>query len=57
MLRPGTSAVFLLVDRVTPEEVASALSAFGGTMAVTPLRRETAEELQDALQGRVRIGD
>jgi uncharacterized membrane protein len=56
MLKPGTSALFLVVEKVTPDKAVEALSAFGGTVLKSSLSRETEEELQDALQGRIPTG-
>ena len=53
MLKPRTSALFLVVEKVTPEKAVEALGKFGGTVLTSSLSRETEEELQDALQGRV----
>ena len=53
MLKPGTSALFLVVEKVTPDKAVAALSKFGGTVLKSSLSKETEEELQDALQGRV----
>jgi uncharacterized membrane protein len=55
LLRPGTSAVFVLVARVPPAAAADALASFGGTVLVSPLAPETEAELQAALQGGSRV--
>jgi uncharacterized membrane protein len=52
MLKPGTSALFLVVEKVTPDKAVEALSKYGGTVLKSSLSRETEEELQEALQGR-----
>jgi uncharacterized membrane protein len=51
MLKPGTSALFLVVEKVTPDKAVAALSKFGGTVLKSSLAKETEDELQDALQG------
>ena len=51
MLQPGTSALFLIVDKVTPDEVVDALGEYGGTVLRSPLSKEGERELQDALHG------
>jgi len=51
MLEPGTSALFLIVEKVTPDKAVEALSAYGGTVLKTSLSKETEQELQDALHG------
>jgi uncharacterized membrane protein len=53
MLKPGTSALFLVIEKVTPDKAVDALSKFGGTVLKSSLSKETEEDLQDALQGRV----
>jgi uncharacterized membrane protein len=52
MLQPGTSALFLMVEKVTPDKATEGLSKFGGTVLKTSLSREGESELQDALHGR-----
>ncbi|MEA3215425.1 MAG: hypothetical protein QOJ19_1581 [Acidimicrobiia bacterium] len=51
MLQPGTSALFLVVEKVTPDKVIQALSRYGGTVLKTSLSRELEEEIQQALHG------
>lgn len=45
LLKPGTSALFLVVRQVTPETAVEALSRFGGTVLTTSLGDETEAEL------------
>ena len=52
MLRPGTSALFLMVDKVTPDKAIDAMSKYGGTVLKTSLSKEGEQELQEALHGR-----
>ena len=52
MLQPGTSALFLMVEKVTPDRAIEGLSKYGGTVLKTSLSREGESELQDALHGR-----
>jgi uncharacterized membrane protein len=51
MLKPGTSALFLMVEKVTPDKAVEAMSKFGGTVLKTSLSRQGEQELQDALHG------
>jgi uncharacterized membrane protein len=51
MLKPGTSALFLVVEKVTPDKAVDALSQFGGTVLKSSLSKEAEAELQDALHG------
>jgi len=51
MLQPGTSALFLVVEKVTPDKAVEALSKFGGKVLKTSLSKEAEEELQAELGG------
>jgi uncharacterized membrane protein len=51
MLKPGTSALFLVVEKVTPDKATAALSKYGGTVIKTSLSDEQTNQLQDALHG------
>jgi uncharacterized membrane protein len=51
MLQPGTSALFLMVEKVTPDKAVEALSKFGGTVLKTSLSKDDEKELQEALHG------
>ena len=51
LLQPGTSALFLMVDKVTPDRVVDALSQYGGTVLRSSLSKEGEKEIQDALHG------
>jgi uncharacterized membrane protein len=51
MLAPGTSALFLMVEKVTPDKAVEALSQYGGKVLKTSLSKEGEKELQDALHG------
>jgi uncharacterized membrane protein len=50
-LQPGTSALFLMVEKVTPDKAVDAMSKYGGTVLKTSLSKEGEAELQDALHG------
>jgi uncharacterized membrane protein len=50
-MKPGTSALFLVIEKVTPDKAVAALSAFGGTVLKSSLSKETEDQLQDALHG------
>jgi uncharacterized membrane protein len=52
LLQPGTSALFLMVDKTTPDRVVDALSHYGGTVLTSSLSEEGEKELKDALHGR-----
>jgi len=51
LLQPGTSALFLLLEKVTPDKAVEAMSKCGGTVLKTSLSKDTEKELQDALHG------
>jgi uncharacterized membrane protein len=48
---PGTSALFVLVDKVSVDEVVGALDPFGGTVLETHIPRDTATALRRAFHG------
>ncbi len=49
-LKPGTSALFLIVEQATPDKAVAALQQYGGTVIKTSLSDEDTKRLQDALQ-------
>jgi uncharacterized membrane protein len=51
MLQPGTSALFLVVEKVTPDKAIDALSQFGGKVLKSSLSKKAEEELQAELRG------
>lgn len=51
MIKPGNSALFLIVEKVTPDKAVAALSKFGGTVLKSSLTNEAQRELQQALHG------
>src|SRR4051812_30350858 len=51
MLQPGTSALFLVVEKVTPDKAVDALSQFGGTVLKSNLTKKAEQELQQELNG------
>ena len=51
LLKPGTSALFLMVEKVTPDKATEALSQFGGTVLKSSLSKEGEADLQEALHG------
>ena len=51
MLQPGTSALFVIADKVTPDKVTEALSKYGGRVLKTSLSRQAEQQLQEALRG------
>ncbi|HEY4849856.1 MAG TPA: DUF1269 domain-containing protein [Streptosporangiaceae bacterium] len=51
MLKPGTSALFLMLEKVTPDKAVDAMSKYGGTVLKTSLSKKDERELQEALHG------
>ena len=51
MLQPGTSALFIVVEKVTPDKAVAAMSKFGGTVLKSSLSEDAEKELQEALHG------
>ena len=49
-VQPGTSALFMVIEQVTPDKATAALSHYGGTVIRTSLSEEDTKRLQDALQ-------
>jgi uncharacterized membrane protein len=50
-MKPGTSALFLVVEQVTPDKATAALSKYGGTVLKSSLSKEAEVHLQEALHG------
>ena len=51
MVQPGTSALFLMLEKVAPDKAVAAMSRYGGTVLKTSLSKDDEKELQDALHG------
>ncbi|MDQ1631446.1 MAG: hypothetical protein QOJ32_2313 [Frankiaceae bacterium] len=51
MLQPGTSALFMVLEKVTPDKAAEGLSQFGGTVLKSSLSNDAEQDLQSALHG------
>jgi len=49
-LHPGSSAIFVLVRRSTPDKVIPEVAKFGGTVLQTSLPKDTEQKLQAALR-------
>ncbi len=50
-VKPGTSALFMIVEQMTSDRALEQLSRFGGTVIKTSLSKEQEEEIQEALHG------
>ena len=51
LVKPGNSALFMIVEKVTPDKAVDALSKFGGTVLKTSLSEEATQKLQEELHG------
>jgi uncharacterized membrane protein len=51
MVQPGNSALFLIVEKVTPDKAVEALSKFGGTVLKSSLSKDAEDQVQEALHG------
>jgi uncharacterized membrane protein len=49
-VKPGTSALFMVIDQVTPDKAIAAMQQYGGTVIRTSLSEEDTKRLQEALQ-------
>jgi uncharacterized membrane protein len=49
-VQPGTSALFMVIEQVTPDKAIAALQQYGGTVIRTSLSDEDTKKLQEALQ-------
>jgi uncharacterized membrane protein len=48
-LKPGTSALFMIIEKATPDKAIAALQQYGGTVIRTSLSDEDTKRLQEAL--------
>jgi uncharacterized membrane protein len=55
-LKPGTSALFMMIQHVTPDKAIAALEQYGGTVIKTSLSDEDTKKLQQALQAQTPPG-
>jgi uncharacterized membrane protein len=53
MVKPGTSALFLVVEKVTPDKAVDALSKYGGNVLKSSLSKDAEHQVQEALHGTV----
>ncbi len=49
-VKPGTSALFMVIEQVTPDKAVAALQQYGGTVIKTSLSEQDTQRLQEALQ-------
>src|SRR5438270_245988 len=48
-VKPGTSALFMIIEHATPDKAIAALQQYGGTVVKTSLSDEDTRKLQEAL--------
>ena len=51
LLQPGTSALFMVVEKVTPDKAVEGLRQYGGTVLKSSLSKDAEHKLQEALHG------
>jgi uncharacterized membrane protein len=51
VLKPGTSGVVIIFNKVTPDKALAALAPYGGEVLQTSLTKEAEEEIAKALGG------
>ena len=49
-VKPGTSALFMVIEQATPDKAIAALRQYGGTVIKTSLSEEDTKKLQASLQ-------
>jgi uncharacterized membrane protein len=55
-LKPGTSALFMVIEQATPDKAIAALEQYGGTVIKTSLSDEDTKKLQEALTPSSTVG-
>ena len=55
-VQPGTSALFMIIEKATPDKAVEALKGYGGTVIKTSLSDEDTQKLQEALAPSEPIG-
>jgi uncharacterized membrane protein len=56
LLKPGTSALFMIMEKATPDRAVAALGQYGGTVIKSSLSEEAEAKLQEALHGKQTAG-
>lgn len=54
-VRPGTSALFMVIQKVTPDKVIDALRPYGGEVLRTSLSEDAERRLREAMQGEEQV--
>ena len=55
-VQPGTSALFMIIEKATPDKAIAALKGYGGTVIKTSLSDEDTQKLQEALTPSETVG-
>ena len=55
-VKPGTSALFMVIEKATPDKAVAALEQFGGTVIRTSLSDEDTQKLQEELESATPAG-
>jgi uncharacterized membrane protein len=55
-VQPGTSALFMIIEKATPDKAIDALKGYGGTVIRTSLSEEDTQKLQEALTPQEPVG-
>ncbi len=55
-VQPGTSALFMIIEKATPDKAVAALSEYGGKVIRTSLSDEDTAKLQEALAAKEPVG-
>src|ERR1700748_3719490 len=55
-VQPGTSALFMIIEKATPDKAIAALQGYGGTVIKTSLSEEDTQKLQEALTPTESVG-
>jgi uncharacterized membrane protein len=55
-VQPGTSALFMIIEKATPDKAIAALGQYGGTVFKTSLSDEDTAKLQEALSPHQPVG-
>ena len=51
LVQPGTSALFLVLEKATPDKAIAAMQKYGGTVLKSSLSEDAEADLQNALHG------
>jgi uncharacterized membrane protein len=55
-VQPGTSELFMIIEKATPDKAIDALKGYGGTVIKTSLSEEDTQKLQEALTPTEQVG-